>query len=67
LAVSEESHDASQEATRRGDGSNYQKVLLFLSTISDQALFHFLICAYFWFSCHGNLEEAVEHLTMASC
>jgi hypothetical protein len=33
LAVSEESHDASEEATRHGDASNYQKVLLFPSQL----------------------------------
>jgi hypothetical protein len=36
-----------------------------LSTISDQALFRFLICLYFWCCLLWNLEEAVEHLTVA--
>jgi hypothetical protein len=33
LAVREESHDASEEARRHGDASNYQKVLSFPSQL----------------------------------
>jgi hypothetical protein len=36
-----------------------------LSIILDQALFFFLICVYFWCYLSWNLEEAVEHLTVA--
>jgi hypothetical protein len=65
FAVTADSHDASQEAKGVVMEAIIVRYYCSLSTISDQALFRYLICTYFWCYLSWNLEEAVEHLTMA--